>query len=168
MKLFTLILLFLSLISFNLYAQRSGLNSNNINANQLLSSYEANLTYQSGEEFYNPWKIHKKVSGFGLLGTWTGTIIGSLAMDDQTFSTTFIPVAGPFVSIVKIQNDRFLYFMDGGKSLLIAAGVSQSAFLTYYIISAIGKANYQGKHLNKSVTVAPLIKGVGISMNVNF
>lgn len=121
------------------------------------------------QNYHNPWTIHKKVARYGLAGSMTATLIGSLAMDDDFFATTVIPVVGPFVTIVRIENDPASYYQPGGKPLLIASGVTQSAFLVYLIVAWIGESSYDARHRsNFSVLPAAGHAGRGLSLHYRF
>jgi len=129
--------------------------------------YELNQARQSE---FNPWTIHRKISAIGLAGSIAATLVGSLAMEDEFFATTVIPVVGPFVTIARIENDPNSFYQPGGKQLLTASGIIQSTFAVYFITSLIGESNYKGKYLSSNVSIAPIptSKGVGVSMNVKF
>ena len=128
------------------------------------------LQYQRSQSEYNPWTIHRKVSAIGLAGSMAATFVGALAMGDEFFATTVIPVVGPFVTIARIENDPNSEYLPGGKQLLTASGIVQSTFLVYFVTSLIGESNYRGKYLSSNVSVAPIYasKGIGVSMNVRF
>lgn len=125
---------------------------------------------QARQSEYNPWTIHKKISAIGFASSMAATFVGSLAMDDEFFATTVIPVVGPFVTIARIENDPNSFYQPGGKQLLTASGIIQSAFAIYFVTSLIGESNYKGKYLSSNVSVAPIptSKGVGVSMKVKF
>lgn len=129
--------------------------------------YELNQARQSE---FNPWTIHRKISAIGLAGSIAATLVGSLAMEDEFFATTVIPVVGPFVTIARIENDPNSFYQPGGKQLLTASGIIQSAFAVYFVTSLIGESNYKGKYLSSNISVAPIptSNGVGVSMNVKF
>lgn len=138
-----------------------------------ISSFDRNefsKLNQTKQSQYNPWTIHRKISVYGLAGSIAATFIGALAMDDETFATTVIPIAGPFITTTRIENDASLYYQPGGKQLLTASGIIQSAFAVYFVTSLIGESNYKGKYLSSNVFVSPIptSKGVGVSMNVQF
>lgn len=125
---------------------------------------------QAQHSQYNPWTIHRKISAIGFAGSMAATFVGSLAMEDEFFATTVIPVVGPFVTIARIENDPNSDYLPGGKQLLTASGIIQSAFAVYFVTSLIGESNYKGKYLSSNVSVAPIYasKGIGVSMNVRF
>ena len=85
-----------------------------------------NQTQSNG--FNNPYTVHKKIASWGLASTMAATLVGSLAMNDEYFATTVIPVVGPFVTIVRIESDPNSTYLPGGKPLLIASGVTQTGF----------------------------------------
>lgn len=88
-------------------------------------------------------------------------------MEDEYFATTVIPVVGQFITIIRVENDSYSYYHPGGRELLIASGVTQTAFLTYFVASLIGESNYREKHLSSSVSISPSFNGLGVSMKVN-
>jgi len=121
------------------------------------------------QNYYNPWSIHKKAARYGLAGSMAATLLGSLAMDDEFFATTVIPVVGPFVTIVRIENDPASYYQPGGKPLLITSGVTQSAFLIYLVVAWIGESSYDARHRsNFSVLPAAGRAGTGLSLRYRF
>lgn len=121
------------------------------------------------QNYYNPWSIHKKVARYGLAGSMAATLLGSLAMDDEFFATTVIPVVGPFVTIVRVENDPASYYEPGGKPLLIASGVTQSAFLIYLVVAWIGESSYDARHRsNFSLLPAVGRAATGLSFRYHF
>jgi len=94
--------------------------------------------YYTTFKYNNPFNIHKKIGGYGLLTSWGLTVFGALAVNDQTIATTMIPIVGPFVSIWVVEKRDDLYFIEDGKELLTTAGKVQSGFALYYLLSAIG------------------------------
>jgi len=121
------------------------------------------------ENDYNPWTIHKKVARYGLAGSMAATFVGSLAMDDVFFETTIIPVVGPFVTMVRIENDPTVYYRPGSKPLLIASGITQSAFLTYLVVAWIGETSYEARNRsNLSVMPTGGRAGAGIALQYQF
>ena len=94
--------------------------------------------YYTTFKYNNPFNIHKKIGGYGLLTSWGLTVFGALAVNDQTIVTTMIPIVGPFISIWVIEKREDLHFIEGGKELLTKAGYVQSGFALYYLLSAVG------------------------------
>lgn len=113
--------------------------------------------------FNNPYTVHKKIASWGLASTMAATLIGSLAMNDDYFATTVIPVVGPFVTIVRIESNPNDSYLPGGKPLLIASGIAQTGFLIYFIASWAGKNSYNAKF-----SVLPSSHSVGIEMRYRF
>jgi hypothetical protein len=112
---------------------------------------------------HNPYALHRQISGWGLISTMGITFVGSLAMNDEFFATTIIPIVGPFVTIARIENNPRSYYQPGGKPLLIAAGVAQVGFLSYYVISWA-----KGKSYNAKFSVLPSSQSFGIAMRYQF
>lgn len=83
----------------------------------------------------NPYSTRKMIGGVGFVATYAGSVAGALAMDDDFIGTTAIPVVGPFVTVARIESDRRATYRPGGKGLLIASGVLQTGFLTYYVVN---------------------------------
>lgn len=81
---------------------------------------------------------------------------------------TVIPVVGPFITILRIEDDPSAFYQPGGKPLLIAAGVSQSAFLVYFVTSLIGENSYRNRQRQTQFSVTPMMNGTGVSMNIRF
>lgn len=118
---------------------------------------------------YNAGTIHKKVAQYGLAGSMAATFVGSLAMDDEFFETTVIPVVGPFVTMVRVESDPDIFYRPGGRPLLIASGVTQSAFLTYLVVAWIGETSYEAQHQSGlSVIPASSRGGTGVSLRYRF
>jgi hypothetical protein len=113
--------------------------------------------------FNNPYTVHKKIASWGLASTMAATLVGSLAMNDDYFATTVIPIVGPFVTMVRIESDPNSSYLPGGKPLLIASGVAQTGFLIYFIASWAGENSYNAKF-----SVLPSSHSVGIEMRYYF
>jgi len=111
----------------------------------------------------NPYRLHKRVSLIGLAGSYTATVIGALAVGDETIGTTVIPVVGPWVSLVIIENDPEYYYLPGGQGLLIAAGIVQDCFLIYYLTALIKDHSYKRK-----LAVYPSTKMLGVTLTYRF
>lgn len=112
----------------------------------------------------NPYKNHRKFGSWGLIGSWGLTVLGSAAMGDEMVGTTVIPVAGPFITMSRIEGGNGTY-LPGGKSLLTISGVTQSAFLVYTVYSAFAESNYNSKH---NFAIIPHVQDVGVSMVIRF
>jgi hypothetical protein len=126
-------------------------------------------TSRSQAQEYNPWTVHRKVAQYGLAGSMAATLLGSLAMQDEFFETTVIPVVGPFVTIARVEGNEQLFYRSGGKTLLIASGATQSAFLIYLVTAYIGETNYAGRN-QSGFSVYPTTgsKGTGLSLRYRF
>ena len=112
---------------------------------------------------YNPYTVHRQISRWGLTSTIAATFVGSLAMDDAFFSTTVIPIVGPFVTVVRIESDPNAYYHPGGKPLLIASGIAQTGFLIYFVTSWAGEQSY-----NAGFSVLPSSHLAGVTMRYRF
>ncbi len=112
---------------------------------------------------YNPYKykIQKDIGRYGWASVSAITLIGSAAMDDQMFSTTVIPVIGPFITIHRIESDPNLTYLPGGRELLITSGVLQVSFFSYWIYYIIKDSSYKAKY---SFDIEPLKSNFGISL----
>lgn len=119
------------------------------------------------EENYNPWTIHRKVAQYGLAGSMGATMLGALAMNDNYFATTVIPVVGPFVTITRVENDPNAFYRPGGKPLLIASGVTQTVFLTYLTIAWVGESSYEARQQSK-LTVVPTRSRAGTGLYLQY
>ena len=115
------------------------------------------------ERPFNLYTMHKKISLWGLTSTWAATLVGALAMNDEFVGTTAIPVAGPFVTVVRIERDPNAYYRPGGKPLLIASGVVQTGFLIYFVASWAGEQSYHAK-----ISVLPSSHLLGALMRYHF
>lgn len=134
------------------------------NASSMKRPPESDLRRQTqSDDFNNPYTVHKKIARWGLASTMAATLVGSLAMDDEYFATTVIPVVGPFITIVRIESDPYSTYLPGGKPLLIASGVAQTGFLIYYIVSWAGEKSYNAKF-----SVLPSPNSVGVVMRYRF
>jgi hypothetical protein len=114
----------------------------------------------------NPYKTHILISGIGFGLSWAATVVVSLAIGDDFFGTTIIPVAGPFVTIARIESGRG-YYKQGGKGMLIASGIAQVGFLTYFIISAARNGSYNNSY-NKKLVIMPSAMPAGIMISYRF
>jgi hypothetical protein len=110
----------------------------------------------------NPYKTHMLISGIGFGLSWVTTAVVSLAVGDDFIETTLIPVAGPFITVARIESGRG-YYKEGGKGMLIVSGIIQTGFLTYFIISAVKKHSY-----NKKLVIMPSAMPTGITINYCF
>jgi len=113
--------------------------------------------------FSNPYTVHKKIAQWGLASTIAATFIGSLAMGDDYFATTIIPVVGPFVTMARIESNPNDSYLPGGKPLLIASGVAQTGFLIYFIASWVGENSYNAKF-----SILPASHPIGLSVRYRF
>ncbi|MDE2704256.1 MAG: hypothetical protein OXI35_04255 [Gemmatimonadota bacterium] len=112
---------------------------------------------------YSPYTVHRQIARWGLISTMAATFVGSLAMDDAFFSTTVIPIVGPFVTVVRVESDPNAYYHPGGKPLLIASGATQTGFLIYLVASWAGGQSYNAKF-----SVLPLSHLAGVTMRYRF
>ena len=110
----------------------------------------------------NPYKTHMLISGLGLGLSWVATAVVSLAVGDDFIETTLIPVAGPFITIARIESGRG-YYKEGGKGMLIVSGIMQTGFLAYFIISAAKKHSY-----NKKLVIMPSAMPAGLTISYRF
>lgn len=134
-------------------------------AEDLLRQSEQNLFSSKLSQDKNPYSIHKKISGYGLFISWALTAVGSGVMGDEMFSTTVIPVVGPFVTMQRIENDPYGTYLPGGKVLLTVSGIVQSSFAVYYIYSLISYSNWKP---HSRFSIIPIMNYHGISISYNF
>lgn len=112
---------------------------------------------------FNSYTLHRQISQWGLALTWASTAVGALAMNDDFVGTTAIPVVGPFVTVVRIEDDPNAYYRPGGKPLLISSGVVQTGFLIYFVASWASEKSY-----NSKISVLPSSRLKGASIRYNF
>jgi hypothetical protein len=110
----------------------------------------------------NPYKTHMLISGIGLGLTWVATAVVSLAVGDDFIETTLIPVAGPFITMARIESGRG-YYKEGGKGMLIVSGIMQTGFLAYFIISVVNKHSY-----DKKLVIMPSAMPAGLTISYRF
>lgn len=134
------------------------------NSSSVRKPSEENLRKHSqSNDFSNPYTVHKKIARWGLASTMAATFIGSLAMGDDYFATTVIPVVGPFVTMVRIESNPNDSYLPGGKPLLIASGIAQTGFLIYFIASWAGENSYNAKF-----SILPSSHSIGLSVSYHF
>lgn len=126
-----------------------------------ISEYQNDVNSQ----FRNPWTVHRTISGWGLFSTWCATALGSAAMGDKMVATTVIPIVGPFITIMRIEDSPNTDYLPGGKELLIISGATQSAFAIYYVVSWIGQANYEPTY---GLSIQPTFQNSGIRITYKF
>jgi hypothetical protein len=94
---------------------------------------------------YNPQKYQtqKNIGRYGWAAVAGLTLIGSAAMGDDMFATTVIPVVGPFITMIRIENYPNSTYLPGGKELLLTSGILQVSFFSYWIYYLIKDSNYK-------------------------
>lgn len=158
-----------SAIPKSVWAQmRSDVSHSEVGLRVDLDSQEMPLATQDGD-YYNPWRIHRKVAQYGLGASIAATFVGALATDDELFETTIIPVVGPFVTMARIEGSDEYFYQSGGRTLLIASGVTQTAFLAYFVVALIGEKNFDGRY-RSGYSVHPAMgkAGTGITISYRF
>jgi hypothetical protein len=93
-------------------------------------------------EVPNPYLVHRHTAMWSLLGAWTSTVLGSLAYRDSFFLTTALPVAGPFISYVRISSGGGR-FLPAGDVLLLLSGIVQSGLLAYLVGAVVGELSFE-------------------------
>lgn len=134
-------------------------------AEDLLRQPESNLFYSNFPQNKNPYSIHKKIGGYGLFASWIITAIGSGIMGDELFGTTIIPVVGPFVTIIRVENTPRGTYLPGGKELLSTSGILQVSFFSYWMYYLIKESNYKVQY---GLSIKPNVTNVGITFSYTF
>ena len=106
-----------------------------------------------------------KIGRNGFLCSWGLTVFGAALMGDQMIETTAIPAIGPFLTIIRIENDPEQTYLSGGKELLTISGTLQTFFMTYYIVSVINKSKYFDEY---GLYIEPDIQKQGIRIGYRF
>lgn len=112
----------------------------------------------------NPYRAHRLVGTIGLAATWVATLVGSLAMGDVFISTTIIPAVGPFITHARISGDARYRFTGGSSGLLLAAGILQTAMLTYFVVSIVLESQWEPA----VVALVPSASGWGLAVAGRF
>lgn len=112
----------------------------------------------------NPYKNHRRLGTWGLVGSWGLTVLGSATMGDEMVETTVIPVVGPFVTMSRVEGGNGEY-LPGGQLLLTVSGVTQSAFLVYTIYSAFKESSYNASN---RITLIPHVDDIGFTLAITF
>ena len=122
---------------------------------------------QNGYSNYNPqkYKTKKNVGRFGWASVAGLTLIGSAAMGDEMFATTVIPVVGPFITMIRIENDPNYDYLPGGKGLLLTSGILQVSFFSYWMYYVIKDSNYKAQY---GLNINPNITNIGLTLSYNF
>jgi len=128
---------------------------------------ESILKSKIGYLNYNPkkYETQKNIGRYGFASVAGLTLIGSLAMGDEMFATTVIPVVGPFITIIRIENDPNSTYLPGGKELLLTSGILQASFFTYWIYYLIKDSNYKNKY---GLIIKPNMSNLGLTFSYYF
>jgi hypothetical protein len=110
----------------------------------------------------NPYTFHKRLALWSLAAAYTTTVMTSAAMDDDFIGTTALPVAGPWITMARIESGQG-YYTNGGKPLLAAAGLVQGGLLIYALVSWAHESSYVPR-----VGVSPTINRPGFSVAIRF
>lgn len=123
--------------------------------------------YLNYDQTYNPYKYktQKNIGSLGLAAAIGLTYIGSLAMGDEMFDSTVLPLVGPFVTISRIEKDPYSDYLPGGKGLLLTSGILQVSLFTYWMYYLIADSDYKSKH---RLSVIPNVNNVGLTFSYNF
>ena len=97
----------------------------------------------AAQEAENPWAQERRFAAYGLLGTWTATLVGSLATGDAFLGTTVIPVVGPWVTMTRVESGPAGEYVPGGKPLLITSGVLQTGLFVYLVYAWMNESTYR-------------------------
>lgn len=101
----------------------------------------------------NKPNFQKSICKKGLIYSWVFTVIGSGAMGDAFFATTVIPIIGPIVTIIRIENDPDSYYLSGGKELLTLSAILQTSFTLCYLWSVADDSEEGGLSLYPTTDV---------------
>ena len=93
------------------------------------------------------------------------TLLGSAAIGDESFSTTVIPIVGPFMTISQVENDPNLNYLPGAKNMLLTSGILQASFVSFWIIYKLMDMSYQ---TNYTVAILPQSEAVSVSFVYKF
>ncbi len=128
---------------------------------------EQNKKYLSYNQTYNPYKYktQKNIGSLGLAAAIGLTYIGSLAMGDEMFDSTVLPLVGPFVTISRIEKDPYSDYLPGGKELLLTSGILQVSFFSYWVYYLVKDSDYKSKH---RLSVIPNVNNIGFTFSYNF
>lgn len=111
------------------------------------------------------YSTQKAIGRYGSAATLGLTLIGSAAMGDEMFSTTVIPIVGPFITMIRIENDPDYEYLSGGKVLLITSGALQVSFFSYWMYYVIKDSSYKDKH---RISFQPNFKNPGVILVYRF
>lgn len=139
--------------------------SNMVAAEDLLSQINSKSEINNIHMGKNPYSIHKKIGGYGALASYGLTILIGGLMWDYTYSTTVIPIIGPVISIIRVENNPFITFMTGGKELFILSSAVQTSFTAYFIYALVKSSNWESR---SGFSVEPSQNNIGISINYKF
>lgn len=101
----------------------------------------------------------------GLATVTAITLIGSAAMGDEMFATTVIPVVGPFITIIRVENDPGLTYLSGGKTLLLTSGILQVSFFAYWMYYLVKDSNYKSEY---GISFYPNSDNLGFTFSYRF
>ncbi len=123
--------------------------------------------YPGFDSSYNPneYSLLKNIGRIGGASVGLATMIGSLAMGDEYFGTTVIPIVGPFITYFRVESDPYSTFLPGGEELLLIAGITQVGFFSLWIISLISESTYKSEH---RLSLMPNTNNVGFTLSYNF
>ena len=126
-----------------------------------------NVSPQNNQYDRNHLNYKAKISfcKYGWATTAGITLIGSAAMGDKSFSTTVIPVVGPFMTISQIESDSDLDYLPGAKNMLLASGILQASFVSCWILYEILDMSAEPQH---ALTIYPQTEKLGLTAVYRF
>lgn len=125
------------------------------------------MSFRSSDLQYVPdkYSTQKDIGRSGFATTLALTLIGSAAMGDDMFATTVIPIVGPFITMIRVENDPDYEYLSGGKELLITSGVLQVSFFSYWMYYVIKDSSYKDEH---RISFQPNFKNPGVILVYRF
>jgi len=77
----------------------------------------------------------KRIDLLGIGGVYLLTVLGDFMVGGDVGTGTLIPVVGPFVEIVRVDNDPNYQWSPSGKPLMILSGIIQTGLALDYIFA---------------------------------
>ena len=108
----------------------------------------------------NRLQSRKHLDMIGIGGIYALTVLGDFAAGGDVGFGTLIPVVGPFIEIIRIENDPDVRFARSGKELLLLSGIAQSLIAFDYLNTSRKQSKLKRKyswHFNPSVNNPGLV-----------
>jgi hypothetical protein len=107
--------------------------------------------------------MHRQIAAAGLMTSYLVTAVAAAAMNDETLSTTAIPVVGPFASIGRVDRSSNLYFAGNNRGLLITSGIVQTSFLVYLTAAFVADGSP-----SQRLVIRPIPNATGFAVKYRF